>query len=74
MGLLKDEKEARVKVVLSNAKDRITFVENKNKELEKVKVNAEQKIAELSASNKDLTEDLTRMEADKVMNKLVFCY
>ena len=34
--------------------------------LEKVKVEAEQKIAELSSRNRNLTEDLTQSETDKV--------
>ena len=72
--LFKNEKEARAKLVLSSAKDRITRVENKNKELENVKVDAELKIAELSASNKNLTEDLIRMEAAKVRNKLILLF
>ena len=38
-----------------------------------LKTNLE-KIAELSASNKDLTEDLSRMEAAKVRNKLILLF
>ena len=34
--------------------------------LEKVKVEAEQKIAELSSRNRNLTEDLTQSQTDKV--------
>ena len=37
--------------------------------LEKVKVDAEQKIAELSSSNRNLTEDLTKSQTDKVMEE-----
>ena len=38
-------------------------------DLEKVKVEAEQKIAELSSSNRNLTEDLTKSQTDKVMEE-----
>ena len=34
--------------------------------LEKVKVEAEQKIAELSSSNRNLTEELTKSQTEKV--------